>query len=80
MFAESTKAPDVFGRTLMRAMGGLGVGGNVTGIRQITQRAPAVRNRRAGKAAIKKPSFAEGFCELRFKLNQSSPGHSLQGR
>ena len=35
--------------------------------------ASAARNRRAGKEAVEKSSFAEGFCELRFKPDRSLP-------
>jgi hypothetical protein len=36
--------------------------------------ASAVRNRRAGKEAVEKSSFAEGFCELRFKAKSVFAG------
>ena len=42
--------------------------------------APVVRTRRAGKAAGEGVPFTEGFCELSFKPNQSSPGNSKNAR
>ena len=41
---------------------------------------PLPGNQRAGEEAGEGVPFAEGFCELRFTLNQSSPGNSKKAR
>ena len=41
---------------------------------------PLPESRGAGKEAGEGAPFAEGFCELRFKLDQSSPGNSRKAR